>query len=352
MKYVRQFWIILLISAMGEALHVLIPLPVPASVYGLVIMLIALGTHIIRLEQVKEAAEFLIEIMPVMFIPAGVGLLTAWGILKPVCVPIILITVITTIVVMIVTGRVTPGSYSYGQKERTEKIMTQFMSNSLFFGAAISLIAYEAGLLLKRKFKMAIFNPLLIAIIAVIAVLCLLNIDYDTYNQSGQYISYLLTPATVCLAVPLYQQMELLKKNLKAVIIGIVSGVLASLVSVLILAKLFSLSHEQYVTLLPKSITTAIGMGVSEELGGIVTITVAVIIITGVLGNMIAETVIKLARIEEPIAKGLALGTSAHAIGTAKAMELGEIEGAMSSLAIAVAGLLTVVGASVFAQFM
>ena len=235
--------------------------------------------------------------------------------------------------------------------------MTQFMSNSLFFGAAISLIAYEAGLLLKRKFKMAIFNPLLIAIIAVIAVLCLLHIDYDTYNQSGQYISYLLTPATVCLAVPLYQQMELLKKNLKAVIIGIVSGVLASLVSVLILAKLFSLSHEQYVTLLPKSITTAIGMGVSEELGGIVTITVAVIIITGVLGNMIAETVedgymIKLARIEEPIAKGLALGTSAHAIGTAKAMELGEIEGAMSSLAIAVAGLLTVVGASVFAQFM
>ena len=205
--------------------------------------------------------------------------------------------------------------------------MTQFMSNSLFFGAAISLIAYEAGLLLKRKFKMAIFNPLLIAIIAVIAVLCLLHIDYDTYNQSGQYISYLLTPATVCLAVPLYQQMELLKKNLKAVIIGIVSGVLASLVSVLILAKLFSLSHEQYVTLLPKSITTAIGMGVSEELGGI-------------------------ARIEEPIAKGLALGTSAHAIGTAKAMELGEIEGAMSSLAIAVAGLLTVVGASVFAQFM
>ena len=120
MKYVRQFWIILLISAMGEALHVLIPLPVPASVYGLVIMLIALGTHIIKLEQVKEASEFLIEIiavqdagkflieiMPMMFIPAGVGLLTAWGILKPVCVPIILITVITTVVVMIVTGRVT-----------------------------------------------------------------------------------------------------------------------------------------------------------------------------------------------------------------------------------------------------
>ena len=230
--------------------------------------------------------------------------------------------------------------------------MKEFIENSVFFGAAISLIAYEIGLLLKRKFKMAIFNPLLIAIIAVMGALSVLGIDYDTYNQGGQYISYLLTPATVCLAVPLYQQLELLKKNLKAVIIGIVSGVLASMVSVLLLAKLFGLTHEQYVTLLPKSITTAIGMGVSEELGGIVTITVAVIIITGVLGNMIAETVLKIARIEEPIAKGLALGTSAHAIGTAKAMELGEIEGAMSSLAIAVAGLLTVITASVFAGFM
>ena len=146
--------------------------------------------------------------------------------------------------------------------------MTNFMSNSIFFGAALSLIAYEVGLLLKRKFKMAIFNPLLISIIAVIAVLCLLHIDYDTYNQSGQYISYLLTPATVCLAVPLYQQMELLKKNLKAVVIGIVSGVLASLVSVLILAKLFRLSHEQYVTLLPKSITTAIGIAANARRDG------------------------------------------------------------------------------------
>ena len=152
--------------------------------------------------------------------------------------------------------------------------------------------------------------------------------------------------------VPLYRQISLLRKNLKAVIAGILSGVLASMVSVLILAKLFGLSHEEYVTLLPKSITTAIGMGVSEELGGIVTITVAVIIITGVLGNMIAEVICKAAKIEEPIAKGLALGTSAHAIGTAKAMEMGEVEGAMSSLAIAVAGLVTVVAASVFAGMM
>lgn len=230
--------------------------------------------------------------------------------------------------------------------------MSDFLELSVFWGALISLAAYELGLILKKKFKLAIFNPLLIAIICVIGVFAVLDVDYDSYYEGAKYISYLLTPATVCLAVPLYEQLTLLKNNLKAVAVGIISGVLASLVSVFLLAKLFGLSHEEYVTLLPKSITTAIGMGVSEELGGIVTITVAVIIITGVLGNMIGETVFKLFGIREPIAKGLALGTSAHAIGTSKAMEIGKAEGAMSSLAIAVAGLLTVVAASFFAGLM
>lgn len=227
--------------------------------------------------------------------------------------------------------------------------MKEFLTNSVFFGAVLSLAAYEVGNLLKKKFRMAIFNPLLIAVICVIAVLFLFDIDYETYNEGGKYISYLLTPATVSLAVPLYRQIALLKKNLKAVIAGIVSGVLASMVGVYVLALAFRLDKQLYVTLLPKSITTAIGMGVSEELGGVVTITVAVIVITGVLGNVIADFVCKLFHLEEPVAKGLALGTAAHAIGTSKAMEMGEVEGAMSSLAIAVAGLLTVVTSSVFA---
>lgn len=230
--------------------------------------------------------------------------------------------------------------------------MKEFLGDSLFFGAIISLASYEAGLLIKRKFKLAILNPLLIGTICVMAVLILLKIEYKQYNESAKYISYLLTPATVCLAVPLYQQIELLKKNLKAVAGGITAGVLTSLVSVFLLSKLFSLSHEQYVTLLPKSITTAIGMGISKELGGIETITVAVIIVTGILGNVLAEFICKIFRIHEPIAKGLAIGTASHAIGTAKAMEIGKIEGAMSSLAIAVAGLMTVLGASVFAKLM
>lgn len=227
--------------------------------------------------------------------------------------------------------------------------MKEFLVDSAFFGAVLSLAAYEAGVLLKRRFRLAVFNPLLIATAVVILTLTLMKVEYSHYNESARYISYLLTPATVCLAVPLYQQMTLLKKNLKAVAGGITAGVLASLISIFLLARLFSLNHEQYVTLLPKSITTAIGMGISEELGGIRTITVAVIIITGIFGNVTAEFICKIFRIHDPVAKGLAIGTASHAIGTAKAMEMGEIEGAMSSLAIAVAGLMTVLGASIFA---
>lgn len=230
--------------------------------------------------------------------------------------------------------------------------MKEFLCNSLFFGAVVSFLGYEVGLFLKKKFRLAIFNPLLMGVICVMGTLKVLQVDYESYEIGGRYISYLLTPATVCLAVPLYEQLKLLKENFRAVAAGILSGVLASLCSVWLFAKFFHLSQEMYVTLLPKSITTAIGMSVSEELGGIVTITVAVIIITGILGNMLADGLYKLLSIREPIAKGLALGTASHAIGTARAMEMGQVEGAMSSLAIAVAGLLTVVGASVFAQFL
>lgn len=230
--------------------------------------------------------------------------------------------------------------------------MNNVITESATVGVVISLVAYELGNLLKKKFKWGIFNPLLISIAVTVAFLVIFKTDYDSYNASAKYLSYLLTPATVSLAIPLYMKLDLLKENLWAVFGGIVAGVLASMGSVLGMALLFGLAHEEYVTLLPKSITTAIGMGISEELGGYVTISVAVIIITGVLGNMAAELVCKLFRIRHPIAKGLAIGTASHAIGTAKAMEMGETEGAMSSLAIVVAGLCTVAGASVFAGFL
>ncbi|HIX77326.1 MAG TPA: LrgB family protein [Candidatus Fusicatenibacter merdavium] len=230
--------------------------------------------------------------------------------------------------------------------------MSELLGDSLFFGVVVSVLAYQVGMVIKKKWKLALFNPLLISIVLVMAVLLIFHVDYETYNEGAKYLSYLLTPATVCLAIPLYEQLEQLKKNIKAIAAGIVSGVLTSLFSVLVLALAFGLTHEEYVTLLPKSITTAIGMGVSEELGGIVTITVAVIIVTGVLGNIIAELVCKIFRIHEPVARGIAIGSASHAIGTARALEMGEVEGAMSSLSIAVSGLLTVIGASVFAMFL
>ena len=228
--------------------------------------------------------------------------------------------------------------------------MNEILTICTYFGAFLTIGAFLFGQWCKKKWKLAICNPLLIAVIVVIALLVVLDIDYDAYYDGAQYISYLLTPATVCLAIPLYRQLTLLKQNAAAIVAGIVSGTVASMAGILALSALFGLSHEEYVTLLPKSITTAIGMGVSEELGGIVTITVAVIIITGILGNVIASAVCRVFRIEEPIARGVAIGTASHAIGTARALEIGAVEGAMSSLAVAVAGIFTACTASVFAM--
>ena len=226
--------------------------------------------------------------------------------------------------------------------------MNEFAASSVFFGVFVTLAAYLIGLKIRKKTGLALMNPLLIAIVLVMLLLRACRIDYAAYNQSARLVSSLLTPATVCLAVPLYEQLHLLRRHKAAILIGVLSGVLTSLVCVFALALLFGLDHAAYVTLLPKSITTAIGMGVSEELGGHVSITVAVIIITGILGSMIAESVCRVFRITDPIARGLAIGTSSHAIGTTKAMEMGEVEGAMSSLSIVVAGVLTVAGASLF----
>ena len=227
--------------------------------------------------------------------------------------------------------------------------MENLILNSAASGVFISLAAYGIGTLVKRKWNSPLANPLLIAIILVILFLKLSGVEYETYNASAKYLTYLLAPATVSLAIPMYERMQLLKENYAAILTGILSGVLASLVCVLAMALVFHLSQAEYVTLLPKSVTTAIGRDIAKELGGHSEIAAAVIIITGVLGNMAAEPICRIFAIRHPVAKGIALGTSAHAIGTAKAMEMGETEGAMSSLAIVVAGVCTVVGATVFA---
>ncbi len=226
--------------------------------------------------------------------------------------------------------------------------MSNLAENTLFFGVFLSLITFEFGMLIKKKWNLALFNPLLISTVLTIAILVLCDIKYEVYEETAKYLSYLLTPATIALAVPLYEQIEVLKKNWKAVLAGVLAGTLTSAVSILVMSIGFGLTHEEYVTLLPKSITTAIGMGLSEELGGIVAITVASIVVTGLFGNIFAEWICKLFRITEPVAKGIGIGSASHAMGTSKAMEIGEIEGAMSSLSIAVSGLITVFVAMIF----
>lgn len=229
--------------------------------------------------------------------------------------------------------------------------MIEALGSSLFLGIGLTLGGFLLGSFLKNRYKIFIFNPLLVSITVCIATLLLLDIDYNSYNKGASHISMLLTPATVCLAIPLYEQLQLLKRNATAILVGIASGVITSAGAILLMSLLFGLSHTQYVTLLPKSITTAIGIGLSAELHGYIAITVAAIIITGLTGNIIGDKLCNIFGIKHPVAKGIAIGTSAHVMGTSKAMELGEVEGAMSSLSVAVAGLMTVAAALIFENF-
>jgi len=221
--------------------------------------------------------------------------------------------------------------------------MSEMFLHSTFFGAFVTFLFYQLGTVLKKKTGLAIFNPILVAAVLIIVLLKVFSIDYEAYSSGAKYITYLLTPTTVCLAIPLYEQFELLKKHPAAIMAGIITSVVTTFLLVLAFSILFGLSHREFVTFLPKSITTAIGISLSEQLDGYVAITVVAIIITGIFGNISAEAVLKLFHVTEPIAKGVAIGSISHAVGTAKAMELGEIEGAMSSLSIAVAGVLTVI---------
>ena len=231
-------------------------------------------------------------------------------------------------------------------------MITSFLDTSIYFGAGLTILGLVVGLTVKRRVKSAVANPLLIAIVFVILALRLTGADYESYKTGAQPLTYLLTPATVCLAIPLYKQLGLLRRNWAPVVAGVVAGVLTNLICVYLSAVLFRFSHEQYATLLPKSVTTAIGIPLSEELGGVPAMTVASIIVTGIFGNIAAEHILNLVRVRDPVARGIAIGTGAHAIGTARALELGETEGAMGSLAIVLTGVLTVLLAPLFASFL
>lgn len=223
--------------------------------------------------------------------------------------------------------------------------------SSPVFGVLISIAVYLAGCLIKDKLKFSIFNPLLIAIILLVIILSKFNIQYSDYNKGGEIISFFLAPATVALALPLYKKFSLFKKNALPILAGILCGAISGIISVIGFAKLFHLSNELTESLIPKSITTPIGMALSEQLGGMPSITVVAIIVTGILGSIIGPFLYKLLKINDKVAMGIAMGNSSHAVGTARAMEIGETEGAMSGLTIAISGIITVVLAPILWNF-
>ena len=229
--------------------------------------------------------------------------------------------------------------------------MAEFLQQCGSWGVLTTLAAYAAGVWVNRKTGKALFNPLLMGSIFVIVFLSCFGVPYADYKSSAQPISWLLMPATVSLAIPLYEKWELLEKNLAAIFAAIAAGVLTSLGSVLAMAWVLRIERTHAVSFLPKSVTTAISMDVAAELGGIAALTGAIVILTGIAGNLLAEVVCKIFHITDPIAKGVGIGTSAHAVGTSKALQMGEVEGAMSGLSIAVAGVLTAVLCPFFVSF-
>ena len=212
-----------------------------------------------------------------------------------------------------------------------------------YFGISISIIAFWIGVKLNQKLKTPICNPLIIAIILVVSVLLVFQIPYEAYEAGGEIINMFLAPATACLAAAVYTKMSVLKQYWLPILVGCTAGSAASMGSVYVLCRLFGLDQALTVSLLPKSVTTPIAVSISESGAGVVPITVVAVIFTGILGGIFAPLLIKIFRISDPVAAGLAIGASSHAVGTSKAIEIGEVEGAMSGLAIGICGIVTVI---------
>ena len=223
--------------------------------------------------------------------------------------------------------------------------------NSPLFGILLTLVAFETGVLISKKFKYSFLNPLLIGNILIVGFLLITGISLESYNVGGDYLSVMLSPATVVLAVPLYRQISKLKQFWKPILAGIFAGSLTSLACVIVVSKLIGLSEILMLSLLPKSVTIPMGSVISAQIGGIPSVTIIAITVTGITGAVAAPAVCRFCRIKHKVAQGIAIGTASHALGTTKAMELGEVQGAMSSLSIGIAGVFTAIAAPIILSF-
>ena len=219
---------------------------------------------------------------------------------------------------------------------------------STFFGIALSILAFLAGVRLQARLKSVLCNPLLIAIILIAGFLSIFKIPYESYNAGGAIINMFLAPATACLAVSIYSKIQILKENWLPIVVGCTVGSVTSMGSVYLLCRLFRLDEAMTASLIPKSITTPIAVEVSGAHGGIVPVTVIAVIFTGILGSIFAPLLIRLFQVNDPVAAGLSIGACSHAVGTSRAIQLGETQGAMSGLAIGICGIITVIVSMIF----
>lgn len=213
---------------------------------------------------------------------------------------------------------------------------------SPFFGITLSILTFVIGAKLQKKTRSVICNPLLIAIVLTIGILLLLDIPYESYNAGGSVINMFLAPATACLAVSIYTKIQILKENWLPIVVGCTVGSLTSMSSIYVMCRLFGLDEAMTVSLIPKSVTTPIAISISDANGGIAPVTVVAVLLTGILGSILAPLLIKWFRVKNPVEAGIAIGSCSHAVGTSKAVEIGETEGAMSGLAIGICGIVTV----------
>lgn len=217
----------------------------------------------------------------------------------------------------------------------------ELVSNQMF-GLVLSIGMYLLALAIFKRYPFPLFNPLILAVLFIILFLKITKIPYEDYYEGGKILNLLITPATVALGIPLYNTFHLLKHHARSIMVGIILGSLVSTFITGVLGILVHLDQTLLASIMPKSVTTAIAIGISEKMDGNATVTLIVVIVTGIIGSVVGPTILKICKIEEPVAKGIALGSSAHAIGTSKAMEYGQVEGAMSGLAIGVTGVVTV----------
>jgi len=324
MKLYVQLTIIFTISLIGEIISDGLHLPIPGSMIGLLILFLLLQFKLLRMRHVNMVGNFLLANMTILFLPPAVGIMDKFHVIAPYLFPIMLI-LLGALVINVV------GDAS----------MANFASNPLF-GIVLSIWAYLIGMLIFRRYPHPITTPLLVATVIVILFLMITGISYKDYYVGGSLLNQLIGPSTVALGIPLYKSFHLMKHHARSILIGSTVAVIVNTIFTALIAKAFGMKYFLAISLFPKSVTTAMAVGITEKMQGITTITLVVVVATGLLTSVLGPTILKLLKIKDPVAIGLALGGTGHAVGTGTAFKYGHVAGAMAGLAIGITGILYV----------